>query len=1412
MPYAMQAITSKQAQEYHNEFQRVGIYNPLRPSDYNQARATFILQELNKGFRTRAQQLANAQQESLKQRIPSAAAVQLPTTTHIPRVSTLGQNRLQQLSQTNSQLQSQLQAERERAIKLQQQAQAFNQQNQQLVNKATEQSQFTNQLQQQLGLTQEQNKQLQVQSAQLQLQAQQKEQQLAQQYQAQLQQALNKQNLSLQQESTKQLLKYQQNIEGQYQNKLGQLSKQAQSLQQQLLKQQQAEKQTIQQLKNELAQSQLQSQQIQKVFTNRLTNYQKNKELKHQDQIKLLRQQIDQLQPHLQRAQSLQKELDALKTHQQQAESLTIQQLRGQLDQEKKQYTQAIQKSDLELSSLKQTLEQQQRSKLQLQEQIKELQSQFAEQQKNAQIKHQENLSNIKSSAQQSAQQQIADVKKQFEEQLQSLQQSNQNQALERKQQLKNLLSEGEKNHNQKLLEQKAQHEKQLQNQLEQEQAKLNQQKKEIQALNNATEKLKKDLEARLKIPQEEIKDLTTEILKIKKQLDEKNQSIEQIKKQLDAENESALNKQREEHIKKLNMRNEQLVQKENDNNKLRDELVNKTKELESLKTHQQQAESNAIQELQNQLEQEKITHQKQLALQEKQHNATLKQQQEQNSQATKALQLQLKNELPKTHPKENNAALQLIQDELTKQTLKNERLEKSLNTMNQIIEENKQLKQQIEVLKQQKPLQKTPSTNEDARFIELNKQLEKIERENRKLKSQLQSLQQKYNERDDTRKQQRIVIDNQQIKELKSNATRQTKTSDTAGKQKSTQSSRLQNATTTAVHLMAKQRLTPQRTDTAKTWQDVSIYLFNNTNKSLSVNVPDPKKTEISTQYIIKQEKSITQSQPLKIKAGQIKSQNITFITDKEIPVDKQKIIQAAKKAAGKTNAIVIQINKIAGSLFSSDTYPYEVNVYKPHKSTHAASSTSAQQKTFTIAPNTTFRFGDTSYSFTNPNIPAFAGKEAQLKAAPAINTKQILNANEAKSVKELIDEFKLIEEREEEAQQSILQSRILHSNEIDRRVEAHKKGIADEGWCGQEYMDNGTILLYTIHGTWSENIAFGGDIFSITTYNTFRFACQLAQQEKLRVKIVSVTWSGSLSPEHRLLQAEALAEECIRVYKNQNNKIRKIWMIAHSHGCNVAAMAANRLWDNSKILPDVGIFMSSPALQEPRHEGLNFKTVYAFYSQADFTQMAGSIEMGLTGRPLKGWTWGTLWTQLKKKINTERKMPLPKVADRKVYNIRTMLNGLDRDHINIKWAVMPFLAQIIDIIQQYYPDYYDLELNVEDTVDASGNPLYEPMIAIRKKNGKADPKYRTHIDARSEKKDQVAREAFNTIHKSDISSMGRVYTQGLTWLWNFLREVSTLVTTPEPKINKDSLKIVERHGSGQSPSHQGSSSSSNN
>ncbi len=232
------------------------------------------------------------------------------------------------------------------------------------------------------------------------------------------------------------------------------------------------------------------------------------------------------------------------------------------------------------------------------------------------------------------------------------------------------------------------------------------------------------------------------------------------------------------------------------------------------------------------------------------------------------------------------------------------------------------------------------------------------------------------------------------------------------------------------------------------------------------------------------------------------------------------------------------------------------------------------------------------------------------------------------------------------------------------------------------------GKILLLCVHGTWSTWDAFGVSSKKVETPEIINNACALAKGYGKDVDIVAFKWSGKLDRNDRIQAGIQLFERI----KDHVSSYDAICTISHSHGCSVVGKFAECLGGIGRAV-DAGIFLAGPDLDDARYVNY-FKKLYQFYGSADFTQFAGSLE--------NQWTFA-------------RKMALPRSSTNRVWNIRMQADGVDCNHVNIKFPVLKNLVPLLYMVDTYYPCHYDLDAHVH-RVDRNGNELLGPIIAIRK------------------------------------------------------------------------------------------------
>ncbi len=259
-------------------------------------------------------------------------------------------------------------------------------------------------------------------------------------------------------------------------------------------------------------------------------------------------------------------------------------------------------------------------------------------------------------------------------------------------------------------------------------------------------------------------------------------------------------------------------------------------------------------------------------------------------------------------------------------------------------------------------------------------------------------------------------------------------------------------------------------------------------------------------------------------------------------------------------------------------------------------------------------------------------------------------------------------------------------HTHELHKRIIGEGLGL-----------DNGKIVLISVHGTFATPNAFGLDDSRLTTQQILRLAQTLALAHKKPVELLIFKWSGALKQEDRINAGETLAG-WLQPRMLHDKDISEIWTIAHSHGCNVVNNMADRLKELAPNRPiDVGIQIASPKLDKPlfnpdniteddMFKQYNFDNLYHFYSTGDNIQVGGSLEES----PYRG--------LFSLSYYSDRKLPMPILTDndRRVYNIRIQDGNFEPDHILIKMPVLANITNLLFIIDTEYSGFWDLDAAV--------------------------------------------------------------------------------------------------------------------
>lgn len=276
--------------------------------------------------------------------------------------------------------------------------------------------------------------------------------------------------------------------------------------------------------------------------------------------------------------------------------------------------------------------------------------------------------------------------------------------------------------------------------------------------------------------------------------------------------------------------------------------------------------------------------------------------------------------------------------------------------------------------------------------------------------------------------------------------------------------------------------------------------------------------------------------------------------------------------------------------------------------------------------------------------------------------------------------------------------------------------------------------ILFVCVHGTFSNDDSFGANDLKLTTRALEESARKMAMGHECAVELLSFRWSGRLKLADRAEAAQVLASYMNKRLLHEDNILR-IVLFAHSHGCNVAVAAADRM----KRPIDIAFLAASPACDisfetkafneafEYQKEVFNIGTIVHCYGSNDVTQIAGSLQSN---------------------ASLDRKMPLRINDSRKVYNINLMADGNQLNHINIKYHLARHMHELLFCIKTQYPRYYDLIANVFDTDE-------KPLLAVRHTQFSDTPEL--FLSAQAEK---IFKERYNTAMQQKDSAATRIFT----------------------------------------------------
>ncbi len=230
--------------------------------------------------------------------------------------------------------------------------------------------------------------------------------------------------------------------------------------------------------------------------------------------------------------------------------------------------------------------------------------------------------------------------------------------------------------------------------------------------------------------------------------------------------------------------------------------------------------------------------------------------------------------------------------------------------------------------------------------------------------------------------------------------------------------------------------------------------------------------------------------------------------------------------------------------------------------------------------------------------------------------------------------------------------------------------------------------IVVFVIHGTWSEHAAAFKDINDEWYQHILKYAQGMAEKKQTAVEVVSYGWKGINATDERVAAGKNLALIISQFYNDY-----EVVTIAHSHGCNVA-IAASRYLVNKPI--NLMLNMGAPVrdITDDEFVPMAVKKLVAFYSTSDWVQAVGAINLGA----------------LFEKEGSIRKFMRRKGME--VYNIRVQFDGAEPPHSDAGGIrrVGLYLAQIMPMLSLFKYNN-DLDMNIRTEV-IEKDPV---IIAIR-------------------------------------------------------------------------------------------------
>ena len=223
--------------------------------------------------------------------------------------------------------------------------------------------------------------------------------------------------------------------------------------------------------------------------------------------------------------------------------------------------------------------------------------------------------------------------------------------------------------------------------------------------------------------------------------------------------------------------------------------------------------------------------------------------------------------------------------------------------------------------------------------------------------------------------------------------------------------------------------------------------------------------------------------------------------------------------------------------------------------------------------------------------------------------------------------------------------------------------------------------ILIVVAHGTWSSKSEQFHHQNDSEFNNILLYAQQEAEQKKTIVDVLSWQWTGDDLDTARTASGQSLALLLNNIKQNYSH----VATVAHSHGANIINIASH--YTNFDI--DRMIHFAVPVvISDDNYLPNKVKEVFNFYSTGDAVQYLGSINRNLS------------YVKSLIAYGSCRKYPLEYIqAHRRIYNIRTQVNGANPGHSDLRAPLLSMLPAIIAGIKNNYNYQDDLDINIENT-----------------------------------------------------------------------------------------------------------------